>query len=295
MRRILVVTKNPGLRTFLRVTFESRLTIDATPATSEAVSWILETPAEVAIFDVLALDRNLSRVLSIHRTRLPECWAIVLTEDLDERTLDCLAAPPSVKTLWSRPSELCQLALQVDTLLYGEPPRTVTLAVNRAVERLVTHMSEHYSEHLRLQDLASVIGLSRNHLAHVFHAAVGTGVMRFLTMIRVEAAKDLLTHTNAKLDSLAESVGFCDSAHFSRVFHRLTGCRPGQYRRRSLGTARTGLQSVSRHPSCTRQTRQTDPTPRTYIFSAAPFIDGSASLTAGCPRSDGELLAGSGS
>jgi transcriptional regulator GlxA family with amidase domain len=85
-----------------------------------------------------------------------------------------------------------------------------------------------------------VIGLSRNHLAHVFHAAVGTGVMRFLTMMRVEAAKDLLTYTNAKLDGLAESVGFCDSAHLSRVFHRLTGCRPGQYRRRSLGTARTG-------------------------------------------------------
>jgi AraC-like DNA-binding protein len=240
MRRILVVTKNPGLRTFLRVTFASRLTIDATPATSEAIAWILETPPEVAIFDVLAIDRNLSRVLSILRTRLPECWAIVLTEDLDERTLDCLAAPPSVNTLLSRPSELRQLALQVDTLLYGESPRTVALAVNRAVERLVTHMSHHYSEHLRLQDLASVSGLSPNHLAHVFHAAVGTGVMRFLTMVRVEAAKDLLTHTNAKLDSIAESVGFCDSAHLSRVFHRLTGCRPGQYRRRSLGTARTG-------------------------------------------------------
>jgi hypothetical protein len=58
----------------------------------------------------------------------------------------------TLSALRSRPSELRQLALQVDTLLYGESPPTVTLAGNRAVERLVTHMSHHYSEHIRLQD-----------------------------------------------------------------------------------------------------------------------------------------------
>jgi len=235
MKRVLVVTKNAGLRTFLQLTFGSQLTIDATSTMSQALSWIVKRSPRLVILDVLAADRNLSPLLSILRTRLPRCEAIVLTEDLNKWMLAGLDSPATVEIPLCHPCDLRQISLHVGTLVDSEPRRAVALPVSRTVEKLVAHMGAHYSEHFRLQDLSAVIGLSSTHLGHVFRSAVGTSVMQFLTMMRVEAAKDLLTQTDAKLSDVAERVGFCDSAHLSRAFYRLTGCRPGQYRRRVLG------------------------------------------------------------
>ncbi|TMH89125.1 MAG: helix-turn-helix domain-containing protein [Betaproteobacteria bacterium] len=53
-------------------------------------------------------------------------------------------------------------------------------------------------------------------------------------VVRVEIIKRLLAETDDKLDIIAEQLGFCDAPHLSRVFRRICGCPPGEYRRQSV-------------------------------------------------------------
>ncbi len=65
-----------------------------------------------------------------------------------------------------------------------------------------------------------------------FKASSGMTPRSYVQQMRVEAAKKLLENTNLQVDSLASEVGYEDPSSFRRLFVRLVGVPPGEYRRR---------------------------------------------------------------
>lgn len=101
-----------------------------------------------------------------------------------------------------------------------------------AVRRAREYLDAHLDSPVELADLAEAAGLSRFHLLRVFRAAVGTTPHGYLTDRRVAQAKRLLGGP-LPLADVALACGFCDQAHFNRVFKGRVGVSPGQYRRGS--------------------------------------------------------------
>lgn len=101
-----------------------------------------------------------------------------------------------------------------------------------AVRRAREYLDAHLDSAVELADLAEAAGLSRFHLLRVFRAAVGTTPHSYLTDRRVAQAKRLLAG-QLPLADVALACGFCDQAHFNRVFKGRVGVSPGQYRRGS--------------------------------------------------------------
>jgi AraC-like DNA-binding protein len=101
-----------------------------------------------------------------------------------------------------------------------------------AVRRAREYLDAHLDSAVELADLAEAAGLSRFHLLRVFRAAVGTTPHGYLTDRRVAQAKRLLAG-HLPLADVALACGFCDQAHFNRVFKGRVGVSPGQYRRGS--------------------------------------------------------------
>jgi len=87
---------------------------------------------------------------------------------------------------------------------------------------------------LTVQGIARAVGLSSAQLAYLFRREIGMTIKDYATRVRVEIIKRLLADTDDKLDSIAEQLGFCDAAHLSRVFRRICGCPPGEYRRQRV-------------------------------------------------------------
>lgn len=108
-----------------------------------------------------------------------------------------------------------------------------------AVRRAREYLDAHLDSPVELADLAAAAGLSRFHLLRVFRAAVGTTPHGYLTDRRVAQAKRLLAGPLA-LAEVALACGFCDQAHFNRVFKGRVGVAPGQYRRGSNPVQDTG-------------------------------------------------------
>lgn len=98
------------------------------------------------------------------------------------------------------------------------------------VTRLIRVIGDSYGKRLSAEDLARRVGLSRDHLGHLVHDRVGMPLMRCVVRVRYEVARYLIATTNVGLDEVAERAGFWSASHLSRVFLKLSGMRPGEYR-----------------------------------------------------------------
>ncbi|MCR6097094.1 AraC family transcriptional regulator [Salipaludibacillus agaradhaerens] len=87
----------------------------------------------------------------------------------------------------------------------------------------------HYQEDINRDMLASMTGLSPSHFSVRFKKETGRSPMDYLTHIRIEKAKELLTTTNDRLKGIAKSVGYQDEFYFSRIFKKVSGIPPTVY------------------------------------------------------------------
>lgn len=87
---------------------------------------------------------------------------------------------------------------------------------------------------IRLSDLAAEVGLSEFHFHRMFRASRGTSPHKWVTMRKVDAAKDLLGRDGSIAD-IATACGFSCQSHMTRTFKTHTGMTPAVYRQRRAG------------------------------------------------------------
>lgn len=91
-------------------------------------------------------------------------------------------------------------------------------------------IENNYSEcELSLADVCSHLAISTSRFSTVFKAETGETFVEALTRIRMEHAKDLLTHTSLKTYEIAEQIGYTDPHYFSIAFKKYTKMTPTEY------------------------------------------------------------------
>jgi AraC family transcriptional regulator len=86
---------------------------------------------------------------------------------------------------------------------------------------------------LHVDDLARHVHMSPFHFARMFKISTGHSPHLYITLRRIERAKELLEQTSMALAEVAQAVGFATQAHFTGVFRAYTGTTPRVYRLRS--------------------------------------------------------------
>lgn len=105
-------------------------------------------------------------------------------------------------------------------------------------------MRDCLGEILTLDDLSLEADLSAWHFLRAFRAAFGETPHEFLTRVRVERARDLLTVTSRPVTEICFDVGFSSLGSFSTLFRRQTGVSPAHFRRQ----VRSWVRVPGRHP-----------------------------------------------
>lgn len=83
---------------------------------------------------------------------------------------------------------------------------------------------------LKLSDVAAMTNSNRTYVSRFFNSSHGKTIFEFVNEYRVNHAKTLLKTTADKLEVVAEQCGFSSRQSFHRVFSRIAGCTPEQYR-----------------------------------------------------------------
>ncbi len=99
------------------------------------------------------------------------------------------------------------------------------------IRRTLDYIRNHYTEDVHLNNIAQEMAMSPNYLCSMFKKEVGTGIVAYVTALRIEKAKQLLRETQLKSYEIAEKVGYSNPSYFSTVFKDLTGCTVFQYRK----------------------------------------------------------------
>ena len=91
-----------------------------------------------------------------------------------------------------------------------------------------------------VEDLADRIAVSKCHLIRCFSREFGISPGQYLIRTRVDAARKYLLEREYSVEMIAGLVGFSNGNYFCKVFRRLNGISPGEYRRTSPASASRG-------------------------------------------------------
>lgn len=94
----------------------------------------------------------------------------------------------------------------------------------------IHYMREHCQEKLTLEETARAVFLSSPYFSKIFKAETGEGWSGYLSRLRVEKSKALLLSSQIRLSDIAALVGFEDQSYFTKVFKKVTGVSPNQFR-----------------------------------------------------------------
>lgn len=113
---------------------------------------------------------------------------------------------------------------------YGKRPRNgrFVRGVRAEVRRSIDYLEAHYADPIAIKEVAAVAGLSDYHFMRAFRTATGLSVHRYLTQIRLNRAKILLSKGVGSAET-ALKVGLFDQSHLIRHFRQQYGTTPGEY------------------------------------------------------------------
>jgi len=141
-------------------------------------------------------------------------------------------------------ADLCRRLLrQVRDSRVGTPARPANpsgdvpaLATSRPeIEQVLTYIEGNLTRPISRQDLARQAAFAPSYFSALFREATGTTIPEYINARRVRRAQDLLRDPQTRVSAVCYAVGFRDLSNFNRVFKRLVGQTPREFRRAVLG------------------------------------------------------------
>ncbi|WP_163101967.1 response regulator transcription factor [Peribacillus alkalitolerans] len=98
------------------------------------------------------------------------------------------------------------------------------------MQKIEEYLKLHYQQDINLQDIADRFFLNKEYISRKFKQAFNETLTDYLTNIRIEKAKELLQNPNLKIYEIAYQIGYQNEKYFSKVFKKLMGITPNEYR-----------------------------------------------------------------
>lgn len=99
------------------------------------------------------------------------------------------------------------------------------------IYQVCNYVEEHLDDPLTLDDLAVRANLGKEQFRSLFQQTIGTSPMKYVQLMRIQRAKELLSLTVYPIKDISAQVGFESQHHFSRAFRKHAGISPLEYRR----------------------------------------------------------------
>lgn len=104
------------------------------------------------------------------------------------------------------------------------------LRIHTVAENIRIYIEKHYREDVSLQDMAAEMNYSDAYFCKLFKQCFDKSFVAYLTDFRVNKAKELLEDILINIKDVSAEVGYHDSNYFAKVFKRVVGVTPSEYR-----------------------------------------------------------------
>lgn len=98
------------------------------------------------------------------------------------------------------------------------------------IQMVLSYIHKNYNKEITMKQLSFQFNISTAYLGQLFKNETGDMFTNYINNIRIEKAKELLSTTNMKASEISELVGYPNANYFYRIFKKLTGISPTEYR-----------------------------------------------------------------
>jgi LacI family transcriptional regulator len=209
-------------------------------------NWLLSLPKPIALFacdDSFAL--RVSEICKINNIAIPDEIALM---GVDNDELICnLSDPPISSIVLDVEKGGYEAGRLMDQLIHHQRKEPFNIVIrptrfelrkstekynitNEYILQVVHYIEKNFASEINIEELTRLVPLSRRNLEVKFKNEMGTTIYQFILNCRIDYFTHLLLTTNRPLFDLAIDAGFSDYKNISRLFKRMKGCTPLEYR-----------------------------------------------------------------
>lgn len=233
-----VVTK------MLQRNFEGQLEVISAINGREAVKLYRENACKIALLDIEMPGINGLEAAEQIR-EMDEDAVIIFLTAFDEfnyakraisvHALEYLLKPTSEEELVSTVDEALWMLGNKRTVKQGVADEdsikhSDNVKLNAVADSICEYIKQHYHEDISLQDVAGHLSYSDAYFCRIFKQCFDRSFLAYLTEYRMERAKELLEDVSVNIKDISFKVGYRDSNYFAKVFKRIAGVTPTEYR-----------------------------------------------------------------
>ncbi len=152
-----------------------------------------------------------------------------LPEDEKEQNELLTLTYENISEIQSLKALRCRMADILEKLPDAGDP-TQTAAYSKPVKESIKLIEKNYDRNLSLEEICREVAVSKNYFSYLFKRETGMNLWNYLTIIRLQHAKQLLEETDLKSYEIAFKVGYDNPSYFSKIFRKYENMTPNEYR-----------------------------------------------------------------
>ncbi len=194
---------------------------------SQALS-LLDSPnsIDIIIMDVRLPEMNGISLLKTVKSRHSSIPVIMMTAYGSKETI-VNSLRSCADDFVEKPLNIEELNNRIDVLL-GEKRESGEFIDD--MDYIKYYIAKNIDKKVELKDIARIMGYSTKYMSRLFKEETGRTFNRFRMGIKMEKAKELLSHSENQIKSIAYEIGYENAESFVRVFKKHTGLTPSEYR-----------------------------------------------------------------
>lgn len=186
-------------------------------------------------------DRKLGNAFSL-QTDLNLCLVITIrdqwlsVEEWISQEFDIpvrLVTEEQVETLSDIRTSFQALQKKLEEQNFRSIHRLDEIDAARRMEDMVSYVDMYYMEDLSLEKLSNVFFLSREHISRKYKQETGMTLSKYITELRISQAKSWLKQKDKSIYSISTMLGYQDEIYFSKLFKKVVGMTPFEFRNRN--------------------------------------------------------------
>ncbi|QTA37528.1 helix-turn-helix transcriptional regulator [Thermosipho ferrireducens] len=104
----------------------------------------------------------------------------------------------------------------------------------KIIEKAILYIYDNFSRDIKLHDVCNYVHVSSSYFCSIFKKSTGMCFSRYLNRVRIEKSKELLRQSKMSILEIALEVGFNSQSYFTKMFKKITGVTPKDFRKNYL-------------------------------------------------------------